>query len=108
MESALLMLVDKGANQECPDRVLVSLAGVVGYLAMSEFVMSMSPFGVHISHKQYKERAISCSADWLVSRSWLSRPVFWNPDWSTQDKAESLLNRLLEEYFPPKSEATPA
>lgn len=116
VEDALLTLVDKGANQTHPDHVLVALAGVVGELAISEFSMTMLPFGP-CSHEEYnaqmdktKERAFDHSASWLASNSGRSRLAFWKrqQDSFTRTSAKELLRRLLGEYFPPKSEAAPA
>lgn len=116
VETALLTLVDKGANQTHPDRVLVALAGVVGELAISEFWMTILPFGPR-SREEYdaqmdktKERALDHSASWLASNSWRSRLAFWKRQQAsfTRTSAKELLRRLLGEYFPPKSETAPA
>lgn len=116
VEGALLTLVEKGANRSHPDHVLVALAGVVGELAISEFSMTMLPFGPR-SREEYKaqmdktkEKAFDHSASWLASNSGRSRFAFWKrqQDSFTSNNAKELLHRLLGEYFPPKSEVAPA
>jgi len=115
VESALLALVDKSANRTHPDHVLVALAGVVSELAVSEFSMVMVPFGLHghdavrTHMDRTKEEAIKHSAGWLISSSkpsGLARFAFWRrqPASFTPGSAAELLRRLLDEYFPPKSE----
>lgn len=115
-EGALLTIVDKGAGQAYPDHVLVALAGVVGELALSEFSMTIVPYGPR-SREEYEERmnekkkeALDHSASWLASRSRRSRLAFWKrqQDLFTRDSAKELLRRLLGEYFPSKLEAAPA
>lgn len=116
VEGALLTLVDKAAGQTHPDHVLVALAGVVGELAISEFSMTILPFGP-CSREEYdaqmdktKECAFDHSASWLASNAGRSRLAFWKRqrDSFTRTSAKELLRRLLGEYFPPKSETAPA
>lgn len=118
VEGALLTLVDKGANQTHPDHVLVALAGVVGELAISEFAMTMLPFGPR-SHEEYdaqmdrtKESAIRHSADWLVSTSRNRLFQFWRPrrerEVFNERRALIRLTAMLLQYFPKKSEVAPA
>lgn len=116
VEGALLTLVDKGANQTHPDHVLVALAGVVGELAISEFSMTILPFGPR-DRKEYvarmdktKKKAFDHSAAWLASSSGPSRLAFWKrrQDSFTRNSAKELLRRLLGEYFPQKPETAPA
>jgi hypothetical protein len=116
VEGALLTLVDKGANQTHPDHVLVALAGVVSELAISEFSMTMLPFGPR-SREEYeiqmdktKEKAVDRSASWLASNSGRLRFAFWKrqQDSFTRNNVRELLRRLLGEYFPSKSEVAPA
>lgn len=116
VESALLTIVEKGAGRTYPDHVLVALSGVVGELAISEFSMTMMPFGPR-SREGYdaqmdkaKERAFDRSAAWLASNLKRPRFAFWKRQQGlfTRNGAERLLRRLLGEYFPTKSEAVPA
>lgn len=116
VEGALLTLVDKGADQNHSDYVLVALAGIVGELAVSEFSMSILPFGPG-SREGYdaqmdktKKSAIEHSAKWLASSSGHQCFAFWRSEKKsfTPSSARELLQRLLVEYFPPKAETTPA
>lgn len=116
VEGALLTLVEKGANWSHPDHVLVALAGVVGELAISEFSMSILPFGPR-SREEYeaqmdktKEKAFYHSALWLASNAGRSRFAFWKRQQGsfTRNSAKELLHRLLGEYFPPKPKVIPA
>lgn len=117
IKSALLTLVDKGADKTHSDRLLVALAGIAGELGVFEFAMAISSFGAG-SHEESelrmyderKESAIDHSAAWLVSNSGPSRLAFWKrqPNSFTPDSAKEMLRRLLGEYFPTKSETVPA
>lgn len=118
VEGALLTLVDKGAARVHPDHVLVALAGVVGELAISEFSMSMLPFGLS-NRKEYdaqmdgtRQSAIKHSARWLVSTSRIRRLQFWrlprDREVFSERQALIRLTAMLHEYFPPKSEVIPA
>lgn len=112
VEGALLVLIDKGADQLYSDEVVVALAGVVGELATFEFAAAMVPFGPR-TQEEYdalmatmKERAIEHSAAWLASNPRRSRLAFWKrqQDLFTRTDARSLLGRLLEKYFPAEPE----
>lgn len=113
IESALLALVEKDANQTHPDHVLVALAGIVGDLAAAEFAMSNLLFGPR-SQTSYdaemartREEAFARSSEWL-SESSVTRASWWQ-FWKTDERRYSqgdalkLLNRLFDQYFPPKS-----
>jgi len=117
VENALLALVDKGASQPHPDRILVALAGVVGEVALSEFMIFVLPLDLynhqeecHAQVDRTKESAIDRSATWLASGSWLSRFAFWKHrrNLFAHNARKELLRRLLGEYFPLMPEAAPA
>jgi len=115
VEDALLTLVNKGAGQTHPDPVLVVLAGVVGELAISKFLinalLSRAPCSrqkeYDVLMNRVKKRAINYSAAWLTSVSGCTRfAFFWKRQQNlfTHSGAKKMLRRLLGEYFPPKSE----
>ena len=92
--NAFMNLVKKGVHQKYPDEVVVALAGVIGELTISEFVLSIWPFGQDeelITEK--KKEAIEEAAKWLVSEK-PSLFRFWN-----YRKYQKLLYKLLSEYF---------
>ncbi len=109
VESALLTLVDKKANEEHSDNVLIALSGVVGELSITNFAAFILPFGIS-NQAEYdarinktKEEALEYSASWLASISkppWFSFLRKKETVSFTSENATKLLRELLEKYFP--------
>lgn len=102
VEDALLTLVDKRAQKLQSDRMLVSLAGVVGHLAHLKSVsFPLSLLDGEERNKRLdkmKEIAVDHSAAWFVSNS-VQYLFFWK-----QSGTKKLLRRLLREYFPTEAD----
>lgn len=102
MESALLTLVTKKADKSHSSEILVAVAAAASELATMEFACMLMPMGPS-NQEEYdrrmeetKKQAIRKSADWLVSRTGLSRFFAIG----RRDKFINRLTKLLDEYFP--------